>query len=260
VCDDPAHGHTALDGEWAHVQGVYRMLRGLRREFPDLIIENCAGGSQRADFGMARYCDYLACHDTNWPSAISRKYSHGAGCMYPPYYGKNSLPAYRSALKGPDGTLLTDQARLEWRALSRMMALFETGGDLPDRNLADLKPLFAAYKEFRPALLGQRHVLRDPAVLVERENREAGQWEAYQYTAPDDALVCAFFFRCQSHETECRVALKGLDPDASYHGAFTSGAPVGPCSGAQLMVEGVACRLERTRTADVLVLRRTRQP
>ena len=96
VCDDPTHDHGAQDGEWAQVQGLYRVLRGLRREFPDLIIENCAGGSQRGDFGMARYCDYLACHDTTGPAPSAGKYSHGAGGIYPPYYGKNSLPAIPS--------------------------------------------------------------------------------------------------------------------------------------------------------------------
>ena len=64
-----------------------------------------------------------------------------------------------------------------------------------------------------------------------------------------------FFFRCLSHESEHRVILRGLDPRANYSGTFYSGQVAGAYTGEQLMSQGIACRLERTLMADVLILR-----
>ena len=256
VCDDPAHDHGERDGEWAQIEGLYDVLKGLRQEFPHLIIENCAGGSQRADLGIARYCDYIHCHDTNWPSAISRKYSHGLGCIYPPYYGLNELKNYPSRIEQPAEGVLSDPDHLEWRALSRMMGMFETGWGFSDQNLGNLKRIFEAYKAFRPSLCGGRYVLDGPEVLVERENREADHWEAYEYASPDGGLISVFFFRCLSRTPDHRVRLKGLLPESVYGATSLGGQFAERRSGADWMARGVTCHLAKPRTAEVYLLRR----
>ena len=49
VCTCANHGHSVTDGELHQVQGVHEVLAELRRRFPNLIIENCAGGGTRTD-------------------------------------------------------------------------------------------------------------------------------------------------------------------------------------------------------------------
>ena len=83
VCDDPHHGHGAADGEWAQIQGLYRVLASLRKEFPTLLITNLGGGSQRSDFGMARFTHRMCPADVVCPTAVNRKYSHGIGFILP---------------------------------------------------------------------------------------------------------------------------------------------------------------------------------
>ena len=79
VWEIKAGGSDAVIGssKWVRDQGMYCILDGLRERFPNLTIENCAGGSQRADLGIARFCRPVQVHDRNHPSVLERRYAHG---------------------------------------------------------------------------------------------------------------------------------------------------------------------------------------
>ncbi len=275
VCQDPTHDHGAGDGEWAQVQGLYRLLRGLRAQFPGLIVDNGAGGSQRGDFGMARLCDVMPCSDINVPSTINRQYSRGYGAIYPVYYARQGVLYYPTRATGPvsrtDPTSFTEPydafvnepdltpERAEWRYLCRIMGIFQPIfdlGRLQPEHMAVLKKVIATYKRIRPTLHGNRYVLSAPPPIVERENREHGEWETYQHLSLDRALVSVMFYRCLSPRAEHRVRLRGLDPAAAYRAEYHTGRPGAVFTGAELMEQGVTCRLERTRMAEVMILAR----
>ena len=250
VCDDPTHDHGVTDGEWAQVQGMYHILGGLRERFPNLIIENCAGGSQRADLGIARFCRPVQTHDRNHPSVLERRYAHGLSCIYPSYCALLSL-----------GGRFSDRTaqQLQWRALGRMMGSFTTGLELTrmtPENRDVLRELIGTYKKLRPTLHGDRYVLDGPAVAMEPKLTEAGNWEAYEYVSADGDLVSVFTFRCMSPEREHRVVLRGLDAEATYQAKSHSGQFGQTYAGGDLMRDGLVCRLERQLSADVLVLTR----
>jgi len=254
VCDDPTHDHGERDGEWAQVQGLYYVMDGLKQRYPHLIVENCAGGSQRGDLGFARYSNYLGCHDHNYPSAKTRQYSHGGGSIYPQYFTKSSLPSYQSVKTGPDKSVLEDRDRLEFRALSRMMGLLEVGWGFADQNLLDLKELIDFYKAFRPALCGRRRVLMAPADVVEKEKREQAIWEAYQYTAENEHLHCLFVFRCMSPLDHLVVKARGMDRAAIYRVRDYRNKQEYRMTGEELMNQGIPCQLDKTRMANVYIL------
>ena len=274
VCRDPTHGHGEGDGEWAQIQGLYYVLRGLRERFPELLIDNGAGGAQRGDFGMARLCDVMPCSDINVPSVLNRQYSYGYGSLYPVYYARQAVYNYPVKETGPVAKTDPDPyapynalgfekdltlERMEWRMLSRMMGIFQPIYDLgqvPPEHLQALTRATATYKKLRPTLHGDRYVLGGPPVLVERENRESGQWEVYQHLSLDRSLISVFFFRCRSPEAEHRVALRGLDPGVSYRAESHGGRVEGVYSGSELMGQGLVCRLPQERGAEVVILTR----
>ena len=84
VCTCANHGHSVTDGEFHQVQGVHNVLAELRRRFPDLIIENCAGGGTRTDFAMLANTHITWLHDSSTPSRRS---------AFPPCRRHLSLPA-----------------------------------------------------------------------------------------------------------------------------------------------------------------------
>lgn len=277
VCQDPTHDHGEGDGEWAQVQGLYYVLRGLREQFPHLLIDNGAGGAQRGDFGMGRLCDVMPCSDINIPSVLNRQYSYGYGALYPVYYARQAVYYYPvketgpvsrtdpTAFEEPFNVLLCEPdltpERMEWRMINRMMGIFQPIYDLsqmPPEHLRILKKATITYKKLRPTLHGDRYVLNGPPVLVERENRESGQWEVYEHISLDRDLVSVFFFRCLSLEAEHRAVLRGLDPTATYRAEFHSGREDAVYSGAALMDRGIVCRLPEPRRAEVAILRRGR--
>lgn len=47
-----------------------------------LRIENCAGGLQGTDLGMASTCLPIQVHDRCSPSVLERRYAHAFGCIY----------------------------------------------------------------------------------------------------------------------------------------------------------------------------------
>jgi hypothetical protein len=248
VCDDPTHDHGVGDGEWAQVHGLYHVLEVLRERFPDLLITSSS--AQRGDFAMARYTHALHPHDIKEPSSVSRKNNVGVGALYPTGYGDAALQRY------PGEDSVTPE-RLEWRCLNRMMSVFRVLlvlGRLAEAHLEVLRRAIATQKRIKGSLRGDRYVLSPAALLLERDYGEADNWEAYEYVSRQGGPASVFAFRCLSPEAERVFRLRGLDPTATYAVDFHSGRPGFRASGRDLMEEGIRCRLERPRSADVLIL------
>ncbi|MFO7631434.1 MAG: alpha-galactosidase, partial [Caldilinea sp.] len=84
VCTCANHGHSPTDGEFHQVQGVHTVMAELRRRFPNLIIENCAGGGTRTDFAMLANTHITWLHDASTPSRRVRFHLAGATYLFPP--------------------------------------------------------------------------------------------------------------------------------------------------------------------------------
>jgi len=122
--------------------------------------------------------------------------------------------------------------------------------------MAVLKKVIATYKKVRPTFHGDRYILTAPPEFVERENREHGGWEVYEHLSLDRRLVSVLFYRCLSPQAQHHVVLRGLDPAATYSAEFHSGRAGAVYTGAQLMEQGFVCSLDKTRNAEVMILRR----
>jgi alpha-galactosidase len=268
ICDDPNHDHSAEDGEWAQIQGYYYVMQELRNHFPDLMIMNSSGGSQRGDFGIARFSNCIHPHDNNSPSAKQRRFMHGTGCMYPTSYQANFLSDYTdqpsadgfvvSQLRPPDHII--DAERFEWRVLNRLLGYFSMGLEvnaLPSFQQEILKKANAFYKRIRKCTHGDRYVLAGPETLSEPRYQEADNWEAYQYIAREKDISVVYFYRCLNPQVEFTVKLRGLDPEVSYHIEFYSGrTEEAKFLGSELMEKGYTCQLEHQRKADIMLLTR----
>src|SRR5207247_40475 len=80
------HGHGSNDGNFAHVDGLYQVLREIRARFPDLSIENVSGGGNRLDFGMLALTDVAWMDDRSHPSSHVRHNLEGLTAALPPAY------------------------------------------------------------------------------------------------------------------------------------------------------------------------------
>jgi alpha-galactosidase len=267
VCDDPAHGHGAGDGEWAQIQGFYRVMEGVRAAHPNIMILNSSGGSQRGDFGIARYSNCIHPHDQAVPSTKQRRYMHGTGCMYPTSYQANLMTDYTAEphqggwVEGNPPQLPPAQPvsaeRFEWRVLNRMLGYYADGLELsamPEYQLEILRKALPFYKRIRHCTHGDRYVLAGPGVQYAPMVDEDAHWECYQHVARDGGMAVLYLYRCLSPEPARTWKLRGLDPQARYRADFWSGLPERDFTGAELMEKGYTCTLKNTRNADIMVL------
>jgi len=268
VCDDPTHDHGAGDGEWAQIQGFYRVMEGLRAAYPNIMILNSSGGSQRGDFGIARYSNCIHPHDQAMPSTKQRRYMHGTGCMYPTSYQANLMtdytphPTRNGWVEGngeqerfPDPPVTAE--RFEWRVLNRMLGYYADGLELsvmPGYQLDILRKALPFYKRIRPCTHGDRYVLAGPSVQYAPMIDEDDNWECYQHVARDGGMSVVYIYRCLSLESTRTWKLRGLDSNAVYHADFWSGLPERDYTGAELMETGYTSTLKNMRNADIMVL------
>ncbi len=85
-CARQGHGHGVSDGNFAHTRALYDVLAEIRQRYADMLIENCSGGGNRLDFGMARLTDTAWMDDRTAPSLHVRHNLEGLGTVFPLTY------------------------------------------------------------------------------------------------------------------------------------------------------------------------------
>ena len=77
--------------QFAYVDGLYRVRRVLLERFPNLLIDNCAGGGNRVDFGTLRYSASMVISDHAEDPHICRLMQTGGARVLPANYMNSSF-------------------------------------------------------------------------------------------------------------------------------------------------------------------------
>jgi alpha-galactosidase len=239
----------------AHILGVYKLLNHLRSLFPKLVIENCAGGGNRIDFGMTRYTH------TNWVSDNSdpsyRVRYQNFGCSYPfPAQYQNSWYV-RSREEPVDATTSADF--LDYLFRSRMIGAFGISdriADWPENVLDAARRAVAEVKRMRPMLRegDVHHVLPQPLLLAPPLTPPR-QWEAVEYFHPgldQGVLLC---FRAQAPEVSMTVPLRGLRPASRYQMEFAKTGRVEQRLGSEWLRSGIRIELPERNRSEIVWIR-----
>jgi alpha-galactosidase len=251
VCTNPEHTHGAGDGEAAQIEGVYKVMDALRERFPDLVIENCAGGATRMDYAIARHTHCAWMNDASEPHYRTRFHTAGATYIYPP----EMLNAWitESEHENVNRQELPDDV---WRAVirSRMIGAMGFSNQLvtwSERMKQIAREEIAFYKhEIRAWLKSSRvyHLVPQPEI-PSAELLTPDVWEALQVAAGDGSASVIFGFRNVSPVDAIEVKPKGLDAGAMYS-VVVDGGDARTVSGAEL-AQGI--RLETALLASVVV-------
>jgi alpha-galactosidase len=184
-CNNPAHGHQAGDGHYAHTQGVYRVLAAIREACPDLVIENCASGGHRIGLGMLRHTHTSWVSDYTHRAASCRQHSMGGGLFLPQEHVNTWVLERRN----------------DYEFLSRMGGAFGFSSNLgrwSASERASLARSIGTYRSLRPYLFGDRYLLTGPW----HQN-----WEVWQFLHPDQDDAVLLGFRDEGEINEITVAL-----------------------------------------------------
>lgn len=221
---------AARQGEVYHryVLGVYELQRRLTEAFPDLLLENCAGGGARFDCGMLYFSPQIWCSD-NTDARARMSIQYGTSLFYP---GCTMGAHFSTVPNHCTGHLSTPQARMA-------MALFGTFGfelDLTtysEEELRALTPFIAWYRTHGELLRGG-----DLYRLINPDTANLGA--AWMTVSPDrtEAAVFAVGTALAGSGGHCpRLALQGLDETAAY--AVTDGESTETVSGFVMQALGL---------------------
>ena len=219
---------TARQGEVYHryVLGVYELQRRLTEAYPDLLLENCAGGGARFDCGMLYFSPQIWCSD-NTDARARMSIQYGTGLFYP---GCTMGAHFSTVPNHCTGHISAPQARMA-------MALFGTFGFELDltaysrKELDDLTPFIAWYRAHGALLRGG-----DLYRLVNPDAANLGA--AWMTVSPDkvEAAVFAVGTALAGSGGHCpRLVL--LDESAVY--TVTDGETTETCSGFVLQTLGL---------------------
>lgn len=256
-CDPPGEPGP---GNYLHIQGLYEVLDYLRATFPDLIIENCASGGNRMDYGLMRRTHVAWLSDETEPSFRVRYLMAGASYPFPPEYLNTWLidsavePLYQQS----------DPAALRAWLRSRMMGAFGLSislTDLPPEFDSTLAGEIATYKQVRKVVAhGDLYRLLPQSDLeLPALQTPSAPDAAMFYNRAEDAGV-VFLFQGAVPWSRRRVQLEGLDAERTYEVRSADGSNTSRQTGAQLMNQGLRFRFETSRPSALYFIRPVSSP
>ncbi|WP_411829701.1 alpha-galactosidase [Paenibacillus favisporus] len=207
-----------------HVRSLYEIWAELRRRFPHVEFETCAGGGARIDLGIFRYADQ------SWPSDNTDAFdrlSIQEGFSY------TYAPRMMTCWVTESPTVMNKRnVSLKYRFHSAMMGTLGIGSNLnewSDELIEQSGEFIRQYKAIRPLVqFGRQYRLAD----LQHKGVTAVQ---YVDEAGTDSAVFAFLHSQRLGEPLPRLRLQGLQADRAY---AIEGLP-GSWSGRALMNIGI---------------------
>ncbi|MBQ9337285.1 MAG: alpha-galactosidase [Lentisphaeria bacterium] len=251
------------------------LLKRLRKEFPQLTIENCGSGALRSDLTTAQLYDHAFVSDNAHPYETLR-IRQGTFLRFPPGRVLNWIvmrpaPERRTKISDCDQVLACASATwdeaalfdLKYVMISGLLGIPGFSGELADFE-PEMRRKMAAYIDFYKAnrkLFSDSHVflLTPPdSKVTDYENYLVFQMQADE---SDESLLFVFS-NGASRRSVRNFRLRGLDPAASYRveTLFDENAGAETRSGADLMRYGVRTELPENQhvrhTAGLYRIRR----
>jgi len=191
-----------------YMRGIERIWQHLNDRFPDLLLENCASGGGRADFGMVRYADRVNRSDNADP--IDVMFLHeGYSSLYVPKMagGAGNVSPCPNGINGR-------YVPLNFRVNSGMTGSMSIGVNILQSSQEELDALRDAvtyFKTIRPALQDS-YVYRISSVYEH-------PYQVLEYCKRDGTQFTAFAFGHGMHQWDKQMPLfrmRGLKADGIY--------------------------------------------
>ncbi len=236
-CDPP--GETR-DAEYAHVRGLYEVFDFLRAQFPALVIENCASGGHRMDFGLLRRTDVQWLADDTEPGFRVRHYMAGASFPFPPEY----LNAWIVESWFEHLGEVSEPGILRAWLRSRMMGAFGISRSLLGLDAgqrAVIAEEIARCKNLRPILKNSQvyRLFPQTELLAPPLLQAPADPDAVEFYDPASRSGVVFLFQGAAAWDNRVVILKGLAPETVYQIESADRSISEQKTGEQLMTEGI---------------------
>ncbi len=233
--------------DWRHVEAIYGIFDRVRKRFPRVIFQNCAGGGGRLDYGILRRFQNTEISD--WMRAPrGLKILNGVSWVLPPEILLRTFGTETNDLEADGDVDLQLRTVLLSRPIFRGISptLAEFNPLLRDKIQAGVQ-LFK--NTVRPIMIGSRVYHHTPILPM----LEPSPWLVLEYATPDSTRAVAGLFRTsQDGDPVFRFTPRGLDLSRTYRVTFNNQGQTVELSGSQLL-QGIPIRLDENLTSEMLV-------
>ena len=233
---------------WRFTEALYGIFDRVRKQFPNVVFQNCASGGGRLDLGMMRRFHNTELSDwMRGPRSV--KILNGMTWILPP-----------EILLRTFGTEVPDHAtdgNLDWQLRTVMMSRPIFRGISP--SVAEFNPLARAkireamdlFKQVvRPIMVGSRVYHHTPITPL----FEPSPWVVLEYAAQDrQRAVVSLFRTAQTRDATFRFLPRGLDFERVYRIRLCNENQVVEIPGSRLIQEGIPIRLENALDSEMLI-------
>lgn len=230
--------------QFAYVEGLYRVLDTLLERHPALMIDNCAGGGNRIDFGTLRRSGTMVISDHAEDHHVCRTMQTAGARLLPGNYMNSSLYVGQ----GDAG-----RSAVPLALVSRMAGAVTLNGHIAAwtrKQMRLVKRYIDGFKTYRHLLMRDFYRLTPPP-------QGEGDWDVVQFSDPQTTEAAVLAYRVRGDRAAMKVAPRELTPGMAYEitDPFSSRA-ARRASGADLMGRGLRLSL-KPESGAVRLLRPT---
>lgn len=192
--------------------GLIKTLERIRAKYPNVVIQNCASGGGRANYGLMPYFDEFWVSDNN--DALQRVYIQW-GTSY--FFPSNAMAQHI----GGSPYLMTGRTTpIKFRcdvAMSGRLGMELQPAHMTDVERAQCTTAFKDYKELRELIqLGNLYRLVSPYEPVPVVEQQQVASLMYVNDEKDHAVLFAYGLSSFMKQASRRIRLAGLDPERTY--------------------------------------------
>jgi alpha-galactosidase len=241
------------DLTWRYYEALYAAFEHVKAKFPEVVLQNCAGGGGRLDWGtLARFNNTELSDWMRMPRGL--RLLNGVSVSLPP---EILLRTFGTEVPEHvlDGNVDTQLRLCFSRIIFRGIApsLEELTPYLRER----VEHYLAIYKDvIRPVMVEGRVYHHTPAL----SHAKQAPWCVLEYARPDRSAAVAAVFRTSSMTTGAEEGSyifkpRGLDPERQYHVTLDNQGLEYLASGKELARDGIQVRLEAALTSELILFK-----
>jgi alpha-galactosidase len=238
---------------WRYEQATYQLFEQVKKEFPELILQQAAAGGGRNDLGFAsRFDEQYTTDGLDMPEVLQNLSGQTLNLPIEMFATAFGIPAHSSNRGHLDTHLrVTFSLGTPWLA-----PVAPSLQDISPEILDRYRHYVAIYKNFIRPLLPTCLVFHHAPVDADRGVDES-PWFAMEFDSPDRSKGWATLVKLYSGPDWYVFKPRGLDPERNYKVTLDSQTASVVMSGLELSTRGLPVRLEAVEDSELLLFEQT---